>query len=80
MILEGLRRRNGVAALSALVGDRASNIEAARAVSRGAALLIDRGGSQRAAAVSADVVVKLLCEAIAYRAASPAGKPSKLHA
>jgi D-glycero-D-manno-heptose 1,7-bisphosphate phosphatase len=71
MILEGLRRLNGVAALSALVGDRASDIEAARAAGLRAALLVDRSGSPGAGAAGADAVVRSLGEAVAWLADLP---------
>jgi D-glycero-D-manno-heptose 1,7-bisphosphate phosphatase len=72
MILEGLRRLNGVAALSVLVGDRTSDIEAARAAGLRAALLIDRSGSPDAVAAGADAVARSLGEAVAWLADSPA--------
>jgi D-glycero-D-manno-heptose 1,7-bisphosphate phosphatase len=64
MILEGLRRLNGVAARSALVGDKASDIAAARAAGLRTAVLIERSGSQGAATVDADAVARSLSEAI----------------
>jgi D-glycero-D-manno-heptose 1,7-bisphosphate phosphatase len=64
MILEGLRRLNGVAARSALVGDKPSDIAAARAAGLRTAVLIDRGAAPGAAAAGADAVVGSLREAI----------------
>jgi D-glycero-D-manno-heptose 1,7-bisphosphate phosphatase len=61
MILEGLRRLNGVAARSALVGDKASDIAAARAAGLGTAVLVERGGSPDS---GADAVVRSLADAV----------------
>jgi len=63
MILEGLRRLNGVAARSALVGDKPTDIAAARAAGLGTAVLVDRGGSPHAAA---DAVVRSLGDAVTF--------------
>jgi D-glycero-D-manno-heptose 1,7-bisphosphate phosphatase len=63
MILEGLRRLNGVAARSALVGDKPSDIAAARAATLGTAVLVDRGGSPHA---PADAVVRSLGDAVTF--------------
>jgi D-glycero-D-manno-heptose 1,7-bisphosphate phosphatase len=43
MILEGLRRLHGIPARSVMVGDKASDLEAARAAGLGGAVLIGRG-------------------------------------
>jgi D-glycero-D-manno-heptose 1,7-bisphosphate phosphatase len=64
MILEGLRRLNGVAARSALVGDKPTDIAAARSARLGTAVLIARGGSPGAA--PADAVVRSLGDAVAF--------------
>jgi len=69
MILEGLRRLNGVAARSALVGDKASDIAAARAAGLGTAVLVARGGSPDS---GADAVVRSLADAVAFIAATRA--------
>ncbi len=66
MILEGLRLLNGIPSRSALVGDRAIDIVAARAAGLGTAVLIDRTGSQGAAATGADAVVASLGAAVAF--------------
>jgi phosphoglycolate phosphatase-like HAD superfamily hydrolase len=55
-----------VASLSALVGDRRSDIEAARAAGLGAAVLLDRSGSQGAAAAGAAAIARSLGEAVAF--------------
>ena len=62
MILEGLHRLNGIAARSAMAGDKASDIAAARAAGLGNAVLIDR--SLRGADAG-DVRAPSLGEAIA---------------
>jgi restriction system protein len=65
MLLEGLRRLNGVAARSALVGDRPSDIAAARAAGLGTAVLVDRGSPLSVAAMfDSNVVVGSLNDAI----------------
>jgi D-glycero-D-manno-heptose 1,7-bisphosphate phosphatase len=64
MILEGLRRLNGVAARSALVGDTASDIAAARAAGLRTGVLIDRRASPGAGTAGADAVVGSLREAV----------------
>jgi phosphoglycolate phosphatase-like HAD superfamily hydrolase len=67
MILEGLRRLNGIAARSAMVGDRPGDIAAARAAGLRAAVLIDRGAVS-AGAAHADAVVSSLADAVAFLA------------
>jgi D-glycero-D-manno-heptose 1,7-bisphosphate phosphatase len=64
MILEGLRRLNGVAARSAMVGDKASDIAAARAAGLGRAVLVDRGAAGVAPAGEANALVRSLGEAV----------------
>src|SRR5262249_24073541 len=64
MILEGLIRLNGVAARSVVVGDKASDIAAARAAGLGQAVLVDHGGSGAAPARKADAVARSLAEAV----------------
>jgi D-glycero-D-manno-heptose 1,7-bisphosphate phosphatase len=63
MILEGLHRLNGMAARSALVGDNASDIAAARSAGLGTAVLVERGGSPGA---GADAIVRSLADAVAF--------------
>jgi D-glycero-D-manno-heptose 1,7-bisphosphate phosphatase len=76
MILEGLRRLNGVPSRSALVGDKPSDIAAARAAGLATAVLIERVGSPGAA--PADAVVRSLADAVAFlreaRARAPGGQ------
>jgi D-glycero-D-manno-heptose 1,7-bisphosphate phosphatase len=64
MILEGLRRLNGVAARSVMVGDKPSDIAAARAAGLGRAVLVDRGLPGAAAAGGADAVARSLGDAL----------------
>ncbi len=64
MILEGLRRLNGVAARSAMVGDKMGDIAAARAAGLGAAVLIAHETS--AGPTGADAVVRTLSDAVAW--------------
>src|SRR5262249_30082920 len=64
MIIEGLNRLNGVAAHSAMVGDKASDIAAAHAACLGRAVLIDRGVSGAGPALEANAVVRSLGEAV----------------
>jgi D-glycero-D-manno-heptose 1,7-bisphosphate phosphatase len=75
MILEGLRRLNGIAARSAVVGDKPVDVAAARAAGLGFAMLIERGTS--AGSTDADAVVSSLADAVARiagaRAASVSG-------
>jgi phosphoglycolate phosphatase-like HAD superfamily hydrolase len=73
MILEGLRRLNGVAARSAMVGDKASDIAAARAAGLGRVVLIDRQGAAAATAGGADAVARSLADAlkVSARASAP---------
>ena len=49
MILEGLHRLHGIAARSVMIGDKASDIAAARAAGLGRAVLIERSLSARGA-------------------------------
>ena len=65
MILEGLRRLNGIAARSAMVGDRPGDIAAARAAGLAAAVLIDRG-EVSVGAENPDAVVASLGDAVAF--------------
>jgi D-glycero-D-manno-heptose 1,7-bisphosphate phosphatase len=64
MILEGLHRLNGVAARSVMVGDKASDIAAARAAGLGQAVLVDHRGSCAAMAPEANTVARSLGEAV----------------
>jgi D-glycero-D-manno-heptose 1,7-bisphosphate phosphatase len=64
MIREGLRRLNGIAARSVMVGDKPDDIAAARAAGLGYALLVDRAGSAAASAHGANAVVRSLGEAV----------------
>jgi D-glycero-D-manno-heptose 1,7-bisphosphate phosphatase len=64
MILEGLRRLNGIAARSVMVGDKPGDIAAARAAGLGRALLVQREASGIAAPDAADVLVRSLGEAV----------------
>ena len=66
MIVEALRRLNGMAACSALVGDQPSDMAAARAAGLGTAVLIDRTGAANVDSVDADAVVRTLGEAVAF--------------
>lgn len=70
MILEGLRRLNGIAARSVMVGDKPSDIAAARAAGLGLAVLVERGSP--GADAGADAVVRSLGEAIKILARSGA--------
>jgi phosphoglycolate phosphatase-like HAD superfamily hydrolase len=65
-IVEALRRLNGIAACSALVGDQPSDMAAARAAGLGTAVLIDRTGAANVDSVDADAVVRTLGEAVAF--------------
>jgi D-glycero-D-manno-heptose 1,7-bisphosphate phosphatase len=64
MILEGLRRLNGVARHSAMVGDQPIDIAAARAAGLGRAVLIDREQTAAGAAAGADAVACSLGDAL----------------
>jgi phosphoglycolate phosphatase-like HAD superfamily hydrolase len=64
MILEGLRRLNGVAGCSAMVGDQPIDIAAARAAGLGRAVLIDREQTAAGAAAGADAVARSLDDAV----------------
>ena len=64
MILEGLRRLNGNAARSAMVGDKPGDIAAARAAGLGHAVLVEREASGVASDYAADAVVRSLGEAV----------------
>jgi D-glycero-D-manno-heptose 1,7-bisphosphate phosphatase len=64
MILEGLRRLNGTAARSAMIGDKPGDIAAARAAGLGRALLVQRESSDVASPHAADTVVRSLGEAV----------------
>lgn len=66
MILEGLVRLNGAGARSALVGDSASDVAAARAAGLGTAVLVDRGGTVEGPSAGADAVVRSLADAVAF--------------
>ena len=66
MILEALRRLNGLPERSALVGDQITDIEAARAGGVQTAVLIDRKLPASAAPSLVDAVVQSLGEAIAF--------------
>ena len=66
MILEALRRLNGLPERSALVGDQITDIEAARAGGLKTAVLIDRNLTVSAAPSLVDAVVQSLGEAIAF--------------
>jgi D-glycero-D-manno-heptose 1,7-bisphosphate phosphatase len=68
MLLECLRRLNGIAARSAMVGDKPSDIAAARAAGLGRAVLIDRG--RAATAGDADAVAGSLRDALKILARS----------
>jgi D-glycero-D-manno-heptose 1,7-bisphosphate phosphatase len=64
MIHEGLRRLNGIAARSVMVGDEPRDIAAARAAGLGYALLVDSTAAGTAAAPGANAVVRSLGEAV----------------
>ena len=64
MILEGLRRLNGIAAGSVMVGDKPGDIAAARAAALGSAVLIER--HKLAATANPDAVVQSLADAVAW--------------
>jgi D-glycero-D-manno-heptose 1,7-bisphosphate phosphatase len=70
MILEGLRRLNGVAARSVMVGDKPSDIAAARAAGLGLAVLVARASAGDT--TGADAVVRSLGEALKILARSGA--------
>jgi D-glycero-D-manno-heptose 1,7-bisphosphate phosphatase len=72
MILEGLRRLNGIAVRSVMVGDRPRDIAAARAAGLGTAMLIDSRASDAGAAGGADAVARSLGDAIELLAVSRA--------
>jgi phosphoglycolate phosphatase-like HAD superfamily hydrolase len=59
-----LRRLNGVAARSAMVGDKAGDIAAGRAARLGSAVLVERETS--AGSTGADAVVRTLSDAVAW--------------
>jgi D-glycero-D-manno-heptose 1,7-bisphosphate phosphatase len=69
MILEGLRRLNGTAARSVMIGDKPGDIAAARAARLGRAVLVAR---DMPAATDADAVVRSLAEAVATLSKGPA--------
>jgi D-glycero-D-manno-heptose 1,7-bisphosphate phosphatase len=73
MILEALRRLNGIAVRSVMVGDKPGDIAAARAAGLGRALLVEREASGIAAPPAADVSVRSLGEAV--QILSEAGSP-----
>jgi D-glycero-D-manno-heptose 1,7-bisphosphate phosphatase len=64
MILEGLRRLNGIAAGSVMVGDKPGDIAAARAAALGFAVLIER--DKPAGTTDADAVVRSFADAVAW--------------
>ena len=64
MILEALRRLNGIAARSVMVGDKPDDIAAARAARLGRLVLVERAA--RAGATDADAVVRSLGDAVAW--------------
>jgi phosphoglycolate phosphatase-like HAD superfamily hydrolase len=64
MIVEGLRRLNGTAARSAMVGDQPGDIAAARAAGLGRAVLVEREASRGGSDCAADAVVRSLGEAV----------------
>ena len=64
MIVEGLRRLNGAAARSAMVGDQPADVAAARAAGLGRAVLIDAGAPAVASSHAADAVARSLGEAV----------------
>jgi len=64
MILEGLHRLHGIAAPSVMVGDKASDVAAARAAGLGSAVLVERGVS--GVSTGADAVVRSLADAVAW--------------
>jgi D-glycero-D-manno-heptose 1,7-bisphosphate phosphatase len=64
MILEGLRRLNGIAARSVMIGDKPGDIAAARGAGLGSAVYVAR--DTPAAASDADAVVRSFGEAVAW--------------
>ena len=64
MILEGLRRLNGIAARSVMVGDKPSDVAAARAAGLGQVLLVEPGAAGAVPAHGKDAVVRSLGEAV----------------
>jgi D-glycero-D-manno-heptose 1,7-bisphosphate phosphatase len=64
MLLEGLRRLNGTAARSAMVGDKPGDVAAARAAGLGRAVLVAREALGGAPDCAADAVVRSLGEAV----------------
>jgi len=64
MILEALRRLNGIAVRSVMVGDKPDDIAAARAAGLGRLVLVERAA--RAGATDADAVVRSLADAVAW--------------
>jgi D-glycero-D-manno-heptose 1,7-bisphosphate phosphatase len=64
MIVEGLRRLNGTAARSVMVGDKPGDIAAARAAGLGRAVLVEREASGGASDCAAEAVVRSLGEAV----------------
>lgn len=67
MILEGLRRLNGIAARSAMVGDKPGDVAAARAAGLGCAVYVERQSPVTAS--NADAVVRSFADAVAWMAA-----------
>jgi D-glycero-D-manno-heptose 1,7-bisphosphate phosphatase len=64
MIFEGLRRLNGIATGSVMVGDKPGDVAAARAAGLGRALLVEREASGGASSHGADAVVRSLGDAV----------------
>jgi len=64
MILEGLRRLNGIAARSVMVGDQPGDIAAARAAGLGSAVYVEH--EKPAGTTEADAVVRSFADAVAW--------------
>ena len=64
MIVEGLRRLNGIAARSVMVGDKPGDIAAARAAGLGSAVYVEH--EKPAGTTEADAVVRSFADAVAW--------------
>jgi D-glycero-D-manno-heptose 1,7-bisphosphate phosphatase len=74
MILEGLRRLNGIAGRSVMVGDKPGDVAAARAAGLGSAVYVERDAP--AGARDADAVVRSFAEAVAWIASPQFPRPA----
>ena len=74
MILEGLRRLNGIAGRSVMVGDKPGDVSAARAAGLGSAVYVERDAP--AGARDAEAVVRSFAEAVTWIASAQFPRPA----